>query len=300
MLRRRVHRASSSPPTATCRAASTTRRRPASRPSRSRRSWRSTRATTTRCSAPARCIIKEQRAELVKHHLWVLWTDYFKPPHFEKYPQLHQLFNDATKQAGAAGAQGHGRPGRRPEAARPDRRDRQDLLGDQEGLAGPISRSQHHDGHVAGPPSERPNDVPVVVSLIHELATYEREPDAVVATEDGLPRRAVRPMPNGVLPRRRGRHGEVVGFALWFLNFSTWLGTHGIYLEDLFVRPDARGDGHGKALLLTLARDRRASAATAGSSGRCSTGTSPRSASTSRSAPRRWTSGPSTASKAMR
>ncbi|HLV57883.1 MAG TPA: superoxide dismutase, Ni [Natronosporangium sp.] len=45
-------------------------------------------------------IIKEQRAELVKHHLWVLWTDYFKPPHFEKYPQLHQLFNEATKLAG--------------------------------------------------------------------------------------------------------------------------------------------------------------------------------------------------------
>ena len=51
-------------------------------------------------------IIKEQRAELVKHHLWVLWTDYFKPPHFEKYPQLHQLFNDATKLAGASGAKG--------------------------------------------------------------------------------------------------------------------------------------------------------------------------------------------------
>ncbi|MEI4272010.1 superoxide dismutase, Ni [Klenkia sp. LSe6-5] len=48
-------------------------------------------------------IIKEQRAELVKHHLWVLWTDYFKPPHFEKYPQLHELFNKATKQAGASG-----------------------------------------------------------------------------------------------------------------------------------------------------------------------------------------------------
>jgi nickel superoxide dismutase len=45
-------------------------------------------------------IIKEQRAELVKHHLWVLWTDYFKPPHFEKYPQLHQLVNEATKLAG--------------------------------------------------------------------------------------------------------------------------------------------------------------------------------------------------------
>lgn len=51
-------------------------------------------------------IIKEQRAELVKHHLWVLWTDYFKPPHFAKYPQLHQLFNDATKLAGAGGAKG--------------------------------------------------------------------------------------------------------------------------------------------------------------------------------------------------
>jgi nickel superoxide dismutase len=48
-------------------------------------------------------IIKEQRAELVKHHLWVLWTDYFKPQHFEKYPQLHQLFNEATKIAGGGG-----------------------------------------------------------------------------------------------------------------------------------------------------------------------------------------------------
>jgi nickel superoxide dismutase len=51
-------------------------------------------------------LIKEQRAELVKHHLWVLWTDYFKAPHFEKYPELHTLFNDATKLAGAGGAKG--------------------------------------------------------------------------------------------------------------------------------------------------------------------------------------------------
>jgi nickel superoxide dismutase len=51
-------------------------------------------------------IIKEQRAELVKHHLWVLWTDYFKPPHFEKYPQLNTLFNEATKLAGAGGTKG--------------------------------------------------------------------------------------------------------------------------------------------------------------------------------------------------
>ena len=51
-------------------------------------------------------IIKEQRSELVKHHLWVLWTDYFKPPHFEKYPNLHTLFNEAAKLAGASGTKG--------------------------------------------------------------------------------------------------------------------------------------------------------------------------------------------------
>ena len=55
-------------------------------------------------------IIKEQRSELVKHHLWVLWTDYFKAPHFEKYPNLHQLFNEATKLAGASGAKGSADP----------------------------------------------------------------------------------------------------------------------------------------------------------------------------------------------
>ena len=51
-------------------------------------------------------LIKEQRSDLVKHHLWVLWTDYFKPPHFEKYPQLHTLVNEATKLAGATGTKG--------------------------------------------------------------------------------------------------------------------------------------------------------------------------------------------------
>ena len=50
--------------------------------------------------------IKEERSELVKHHLWVLWTDYFKPNHFEAYPQLHMLFNEATKLAGAGGSKG--------------------------------------------------------------------------------------------------------------------------------------------------------------------------------------------------
>ncbi len=51
-------------------------------------------------------LIKEQRSELVKHHIWVLWTDYFKPPHFEQYPQLHVLVNEATKLAGATGTKG--------------------------------------------------------------------------------------------------------------------------------------------------------------------------------------------------
>ena len=51
-------------------------------------------------------LIKEQRSDLVKHHLWVLWTDYFKAPHFEKYPQLNTLFNEATKLAGAGGTKG--------------------------------------------------------------------------------------------------------------------------------------------------------------------------------------------------
>ena len=51
-------------------------------------------------------LIKEQRSELVKHHLWVLWTDYFKPPHFEKYPQLHTLVNEATKHPGASATKG--------------------------------------------------------------------------------------------------------------------------------------------------------------------------------------------------
>ena len=94
------------------RAASTTPPRPGSRPSRSRRSSTRSPTTTTRTSAPAPSLIKEQRSELVKHHLWVLWTDYFKPPHFEKYPQLHTLVNEATKLAGATGTKGSSTPAR--------------------------------------------------------------------------------------------------------------------------------------------------------------------------------------------
>jgi nickel superoxide dismutase len=64
-------------------------------------------AASTDSDFKARAVsIKEERSQLVKEHLWVLWTDYFKPNHFEAYPNLHQLFNDATKLAGAAGTKG--------------------------------------------------------------------------------------------------------------------------------------------------------------------------------------------------
>jgi GNAT superfamily N-acetyltransferase len=100
----------------------------------------------------------------------------------------------------------------------------------------------------------RPEDVPVVVELINELATYEREPDAVVATEQHLRDALFCDHPKAFCLVADDADGSVAGFAIWFLNFSTWLGTHGIYLEDLFVRPAARGGGHGRALLTELAR----------------------------------------------
>jgi nickel superoxide dismutase len=60
-------------------------------------------------------LIKDERADLVKHHLWVLWTDYFKPPHFQSYPELHTLFNETTKLAGAAGVKGSTDPAKAQE-----------------------------------------------------------------------------------------------------------------------------------------------------------------------------------------
>ena len=101
-------------------------------------------------------------------------------------------------------------------------------------------------------------DVPAILALIRELALYERSPESVVATEEGLRSALFGPSP-AVFCHVAEDRGEVVGFALWFLNFSTWLGRHGLYLEDLFVRPTHRGRGLGKALLETLvgiARDR--------------------------------------------
>ena len=98
-----------------------------------------------------------------------------------------------------------------------------------------------------------PADVPALVQLVRDLAEYERAPEEAVATEAQLHDVLFGPQA-AVFCDVAEVEGEVVGMAVWFLSFSTWLGRHGIYLEDLYVTPSRRGEGHGKALLATLAR----------------------------------------------
>ena len=98
-----------------------------------------------------------------------------------------------------------------------------------------------------------PEDVPAIVAMVHELAEYEKAPEQCHLTEDQLHTALF-----GARPALFGHvavdgAGQPLGFALWFLNFSTWAGRHGIYLEDLYVRPTARGTGAGRLLLATLA-----------------------------------------------
>ena len=110
-------------------------------------------------------------------------------------------------------------------------------------------------GRRTPPPAVRPAvpaDVPVLLALVHELAAYEREPDAVLATEQDL-RRAL--FENGSASCHVAEAGgEVVGLALWYPTYSTWTGQQGLWLEDLFVRPSARGTGLGRGLLQALAQ----------------------------------------------
>jgi GNAT superfamily N-acetyltransferase len=95
-------------------------------------------------------------------------------------------------------------------------------------------------------------DIPAILAFIHRLAEYEREPDAVFATEADLER-------DGFGPQKRfdcliaDWDSKLAGFALWFYNYSTWRGRAGIHLEDLFVHPEFRGKGIGKALFIQVA-----------------------------------------------
>jgi len=95
-------------------------------------------------------------------------------------------------------------------------------------------------------------DVPVILGFIRELAEYEFMPDAVVATEELLAEWIFKKQKAEVLIISHG--GADAGFALFFHNFSTWLGRAGIYLEDLYVKPEFRKKGLGKALLRRLAQ----------------------------------------------
>jgi GNAT superfamily N-acetyltransferase len=97
-----------------------------------------------------------------------------------------------------------------------------------------------------------PDDVAAVVGLVRELAEYEKAPHEARMTEEQLSAALFgdSPMLFGHVAEAEGR---VVGMALWFLNFSTWRGTHGVYLEDLYVQPAHRGSGLGRELLRTLA-----------------------------------------------
>lgn len=97
-------------------------------------------------------------------------------------------------------------------------------------------------------------DIPQILGLVHQLAVYEKEPDAVEATPEGY---ATALFPAQGAPAAYAHvaevDGNIVGMAVWYVTFSTWLGRPGIWLEDLFVSPERRGSGLGKELLATLA-----------------------------------------------
>lgn len=96
------------------------------------------------------------------------------------------------------------------------------------------------------------SEAPIILQLIKELAEFEKAPDEVVATEAELIATIFAANPS-VFCELVEVDSEIAGMAIWFLNYSTWQGRHGIYLEDLYIRPEFRGRGYGKALLKHLA-----------------------------------------------
>ena len=102
-----------------------------------------------------------------------------------------------------------------------------------------------------------PADVPEIIAMVKELAEYEKAPDEAKAAVEQFTAALFceRPAVYAIVVDDDPASGTLIGFALYFLNFSTWLGVHGIYLEDLYVRPEFRGHGYGKRMLATLAKE---------------------------------------------
>ena len=98
-----------------------------------------------------------------------------------------------------------------------------------------------------------PQDCQVILELIKDLAEYEKAPHEVKATVKDLEATLFSSKPSAFCDLVKV-DGETIGFAIWFLNYSTWQGKYGIYLEDLFIKPEFRGAGYGKALLKHLAK----------------------------------------------
>jgi GNAT superfamily N-acetyltransferase len=103
--------------------------------------------------------------------------------------------------------------------------------------------------------SAEPSDVTVIATLIRELAEYERAAEMAKATDEQLHETFFGLEPRAFCELVETDDGVVAGMAVWFLNYSTWTGSHGVYLEDLFVRPEYRGRGWGRALLAHLAKE---------------------------------------------
>ena len=129
----------------------------------------------------------------------------------------------------------------------------------------PASRSGFRDDRLAPVDEQRPlnggavlrrarrGDEDGILACIRALAEYEREPDAVQTTADDLRQALFGPSPS-VFAHVVEKGGQILAIAVWFLNYSTWTGRHGIYLEDLFVRETERRHGYGRALLRALAQ----------------------------------------------